>query len=160
MMSISQTLQNHFPEVVRRHEGGYGEETVFVRKDQIHAVMEFLKGNTDTPFNLLLDLCGVDYLGTTPRFEVVYHLYSLPKKARLRVRVKLDEADLKIVSVTDVWEAADWFEREAFDMFGIFFEGHTNLKRLMMWEGFEGHPLRKDYPLNKRQAIPKPADIV
>src|SRR3990167_4146880 len=100
-MSLTQTLKTHFPEAIAPHEGGYGEETVFVKKDQLHAVMEFLKGNTETPFNLFLDLCGVDYLGSTPRFEVVYHLYSLPQKARLRVRVKVDEADLKVPSVMD-----------------------------------------------------------
>ena len=122
--------------------------------------MEFLKGNGETPFNLLLDVCGVDYMGQTPRFEVVYHLYSLSQKARLRVRVKLDEADLKIASVMDVWEAADWFEREAYDMYGVIFEGHPNLKRLMMWESFVGHPLRKDYPQDRRQPVPEPADII
>lgn len=157
---ITELLKKHFGDAVTPHEGGYGEETVFVARDQIHAVMEFLKDNAEVPFNLLLDVCGVDYLGTTPRFEVVTHLYSLSKKARLRVRVKLDEADLKIASIMDVWEAADWFEREAYDMFGIVFEGHPNLKRLMMWADFEGHPLRKDYPIDRRQPVPEPADIV
>ena len=87
------------------------------------------------------------------RFEVVYHLYSLNQNHRLRLKVPLTETDPVVDSVTRVWHSADWFEREVWDMFGIRFSGHPNLKRILMYEPFDGHPLRKDYPINKRQPI-------
>jgi NADH-quinone oxidoreductase subunit C len=87
------------------------------------------------------------------RFVVVYHLFSLPLQHRLRLQVPVDEADAEVDSVTSVWTAADWLEREVWDMFGIRFRGHPNLKRILMYEEFAGHPLRKDYPVNKRQPL-------
>lgn len=87
------------------------------------------------------------------RFEVVYHLYSLEKNHRLRVKVPVEENDCVVPTATDLWAAADWFEREAWDMFGIRFDGHPHLKRILMYEEFVGHPLRKDYPVNKRQPL-------
>lgn len=134
-----------------------GEKTLIVERDQIYQTLADLKKEG---FNLLLDICGVDYQDEIPRFEVVYHLYALAIRERVRVRVRIPEADLKIRTVINLWEAADWFEREAYDMYGIIFEGHPNLKRLLMWEKFEGYPLRKDYPLDKRQPIPESLDIV
>jgi len=159
-MTVAEILKKEFPESFISEHHDYGDETVFIQKSNIVTVMRFLKYNARTSFEQLLDLCGVDYQGETPRFEVVYHLYSLSKKKRLRIRVKVDETDLKINTIIPVWEIADWFEREAWDMYGIYFEGHPNLKRLLTWEGFVGHPLRKDYPVNKRQPIPEPLDIV
>jgi NADH-quinone oxidoreductase subunit C len=107
-----------------------------------------------------LDVCGVDYLkaGDKPRFEVVYHLYSVTNNHRLRLRVKVPEEDMTLPTATDLWKSADWHEREAFDMFGFRFEGHPNLKRILLFDGFEGHPLRKDYPMEKRQKIPVPEE--
>ena len=99
-------------------------------------------------------------LAPKDRFEVVYHLYSMPTKKRIRIKVRLNESDASVPSVMKIWEAADWFEREAFDMLGIKFVGHPNLKRLLMWNEFQGYPLRKDYPIDKRQPIPEPAEIV
>jgi NADH-quinone oxidoreductase subunit C len=90
------------------------------------------------------------------RFVVVYHLFSLPLKHRLRLQVPVEEADAEVESVTSIWAAADWLEREVWDMFGIRFRGHPNLKRILMYEEFVGHPLRKDYPLNKRQPLVGP----
>jgi len=87
------------------------------------------------------------------RFVVVYHLFSLPLKHRLRLEVPVDETDAEVDSVTSLWAGADWLEREVWDMFGIRFRGHSNLKRLLMYEEFVGHPLRKDYPVNKRQPL-------
>ncbi len=159
-MTITETLQQKFPGAILSAHCDFGDETIVVELSKLVDVMSFLKSNPETPFNILLDACGVDYLGETPRFEVVYHLYALSQKARLRVKVKVPDDNLTIPSVMPIWEAADWFEREAFDMFGIKFEGHPKLKRLLMWEEFEGHPLRKDYPIGKRQPIPEPADIV
>jgi len=87
------------------------------------------------------------------RFEVVYHVYSLVRNHRLRVKVPVTEADPVVDSLTELWKSANWFEREVWDMFGIHFRGHPNLKRILMYEPFEGHPLRKDYPVNKRQPL-------
>jgi len=87
------------------------------------------------------------------RFEVVYHLYSLEWNRRIRLKIALKEGALSLDSLTGLWKAADWFEREVYDMFGVQFKGHPNLKRILMYDSFEGHPLRKDYPVNKRQPI-------
>ncbi len=155
-----EVLKQKFGSAILDHHQNYGDETVVVDRASILEVMKFLKQNAACPFNLFLDLGGVDYPNRNPRFELVYHLYSLPRNRRIRIKTALPESDLKIRSVISVWESADWFEREAFDMFGIHFEGHPNLKRLLMWEGFQGHPLRKDYPIDKRQPIPVMADLV
>ena len=96
--------------------------------------------------------------GAAFRFEVVYHFYSLSKNHRLRVKVGVDEKSPEVDTVTGVWAAADWFEREVWDMFGIVFRGHPNLKRILMYEEFKGHPLRKDYPVNKRQPLIGPVN--
>jgi NADH-quinone oxidoreductase subunit C len=96
----------------------------------------------------LLDLCGVDYnTKKTPRFEVVYNLYSIPLMHMIRVRALVPEDDCKIKTVTSVWKGANWHERETFDMYGIVFEGHPDLRRILMPDDWEGYPLRKDYPL-------------
>jgi NADH-quinone oxidoreductase subunit C len=92
------------------------------------------------------------------RFAVVYHFYSLPHKHRLRLLVPLDEADSEVDSLSSLWAAADWLEREVWDMFGIRFRGHSDLKRILMYEEFEGHPLRKDYPVKKRQPLIGPVN--
>ncbi len=159
-MSILDTLKQKFPDAILSAAQDHGHDVVVVDRKKIFEVLQFLKNNSECPFEMLLDLCGVDYLGKDPRFEVVYHLYSLSKIKRLRLKVALPESDLTIPSAVTLWEAVNWFEREAFDMFGIHFEGHPNLKRLLMWEEFEGYPLRKDYPIDKRQAIPTLDDIV
>ncbi len=99
---------------------------------------------------MLADLSAVDYLGQTPRFEVVYHLNSLERNVRLRVKVPVNEGE-EVESVTSLWQIANWLEREVWDMFGIRFSNHPNLKRILMYDEFEGHPLRKDYPITKRQ---------
>lgn len=135
-----------------------GETIAVIRKDRCHDILRFLKEGLS--FELLVDLTGIDYLswGATPRFEVVYQLYSLTHDHRMRVRVKVAEESEGIIlpTVTDLWKGANWYEREAYDMFGFRFEGHPNLKHLLLFDGFEGHPLRKDYPIGKRQKIPSP----
>jgi NADH-quinone oxidoreductase subunit C len=98
-------------------------------------------------YEMLTDIAGVDNYGEHPRFEVVYHLYSFKKNERLRLKVKVPEDDMIVDSVVSVWKTADWHEREAFDMFGIRFRGHPNLKRILMWDGYPYFPLRKDFPL-------------
>ncbi len=136
----------------------HGDETIQVSPENLFEVLKFAKENSATQFDLLLDVCAVDYLGQTPRFEVVYHLYSTPKNHRLRIKVRVPEENCRVPSCVSLWKSADWFERETWDMVGIVFEGHSSLKRLLLFEGFEGHPLRKDYPIAKRQKIPEPLE--
>ncbi len=136
--------------VVSTHEN-LGDATALVRRERIVEVLTFLRDDPECSFEFAMDLTGVDYLGETPRFEVVYHLYSLARKQRIRIKVRLPEEDPSIDSAVSVWPGIDWYEREAFDMYGIVFRGHPNLKRILMYEGFVGHPLRKDYPKTKRQ---------
>lgn len=159
-MSYLSSLKKRFPRAIKKFEEELGHDVLHVEKNSIVDLCKYLKESQSSAFALLLDICGVDYIGQDPRFEVVYHLYSIKNKKRLRLRCAVSEKDLVIPSVIDVWPAADWFEREAYDMFGIQFKGHPKMKRLLMWEGFEGYPLRKDYPIEKRQPIPEQSDIV
>ena len=155
-------LREAFPAEILEVSEEKGERAVVIRKDRCHEILKFLREEPEFHFEMMVDLCGVDYLpmGERPRFEVVYHLYSLTHNHRLRVRVKVPEEDLKVPTVTDLWKAADWFEREAWEMFGFEFTGHPNLKHLLLYNGFEGHPLRKDYPIGKRQKIPTPEETL
>ena len=132
-----------------------GDDTALIKKDGLQEVMIFLKSDPELDFNMLMDLSAVDYLWMRkkPRFEMVYHLYSLAKKHRVRIKTGVDEKTPVIDSIASIWPAADWYEREVWDMFGIKFVGHPNLKRILMYEEFQGHPLRKDYPFNKRQPL-------
>jgi NADH-quinone oxidoreductase subunit C len=138
------------PEIVATHSD-FGDDTASVRRGRIVEILAFLRDDPELLFDFAMDLTGVDHLGEEPRFEVVYHLYSLEKKHRVRIKVRLPEDDPAIDTAVSVWPGIDWYEREAFDMYGIVFRGHPNLKRILMYEGFQGHPLRKDYPKDRRQ---------
>lgn len=122
----------------------YGELTLAAPREEIVAVMTALRDRFG--FQQLLDVCGVDYPDREERFEVVYHLLSLTRNARVRVKVTTDEVQ-PVPSVVDVYPSAGWFEREAFDMCGMIFSGHPDMRRLLTDYGFEGHPLRKDFPM-------------
>ncbi|MEI8064656.1 MAG: NADH-quinone oxidoreductase subunit C, partial [Verrucomicrobiota bacterium] len=122
------------------------EVTITVDRAKIVEACRYLK--KDCAFDMLVDLSGVDNYGTDPRYEVVYELCSLSNRVHLRLKVTVSEDDLIVDSVTGVWRTADWHEREAFDMFGIRFRNHPNLKRILMWDGYPYHPLRKDFPLS------------
>jgi NADH-quinone oxidoreductase subunit C len=124
-----------------------GELTVVVPKEKIVEVCTFLKEDAALKFDLLADLSGLDMYTPVRRFAVVYNLYSLTNKHRIRLKVFTEEEDLKIPSVTGLWGTANWHERETYDMFGIVFEGHPDLRRVYLPEEFEHHPLRKDFPL-------------
>jgi NADH-quinone oxidoreductase subunit C len=130
-----------------------GDETVIVGRDRALEVFRFLRDDPATAFDVLADLTAVDYLGRSPRFEVVAHLLSISKRHRLRVKVPVEEGDCWAHSLTGLWKSANWLEREAFDMFGIRFEGHPDLRRILMYPEFVGHPLRKDYAHNRRQPL-------
>lgn len=138
---------------------GLDQPTWIVRREVLADLARDLRDHPETRFDLLLDLAGADYPARAAagppgegaeRFEAVYHLYSLPRKERLRLKVPLAEADPVLPSLIPVWKAADWFEREAYDMFGFRFEGHPNLRRILCHEAFQGHPLRKDYDPARR----------
>ncbi|MFZ3072139.1 MAG: NADH-quinone oxidoreductase subunit C, partial [Thermodesulfobacteriota bacterium] len=123
-----------------------GEITLCVNKSGLLDICRFLKSESDLQINYVADICGVDYHPETPRFEVVYNLVSITRKIRLRLKVRLSDGET-IDSVTSMWRGADWPEREAYDMYGIVFDGHPDLKRIYMPKDWEGFPLRKDYPL-------------
>ena len=138
-------LKARFGEAVTNQVEFRGETTFTIARDKIVAVCDFLKKQCG--FDMLTDFSGVDNYGEDPRYEVDYLLYSVAERCHLRLKVRVSEDDLTVDSVTGVWQGADWHEREAFDMFGIRFRGHPNLKRILMWEGYPHHPLRKDFPL-------------
>ncbi len=121
-----------------------GEYTAIVALDEFRAVIEYCR--KDLNFELLLDITSVDQYGEDPRFEVLYELATLDDAAHLRVKVKIAE-EVEVPTVTDIWGSADWHEREVYDMMGIKFAGHPNLKRILMWEGYPFHPMRKEFPL-------------
>lgn len=124
----------------------YGELTLTVEPADIVAVLGFLRRDVQCQFVSIIDICGVDYPARPKRFDVVYHLLSPRQNQRIRVKVMADE-DTLVPSVTEVFPGADWFEREAYDLYGILFSGHPDLRRILTDYGFEGHPLRKDFPL-------------
>lgn len=152
-------IEQQLPEAVRAREDSYGDLVIVVSRGELHDVLKALKG---AGFDLLLDIAGVDLLEIehTDRFQVVYNLYSLPKGLRLRVKVFVPESDMNVPSVSDIWHSANWAEREAYDMFGFNFEGHPNLARILCHREFEGHALRKDYPVMKGQWATKAADLI
>ena len=124
----------------------HGELNVKARADRIVQVLQFLRDDPLCKFSVLIDLCGVDYPSRAKRFDVVYHLLSMHNNMRVRVKAAIAEENT-IPTVTSVYPAADWFEREAFDMYGIVFSGHPDLRRILTDYNFEGYPLRKDFPL-------------
>ncbi len=123
-----------------------GELTVTVEASQVARVMKFLRDDSNCLFKMLIDICGVDYPDREPRFDAVYHLLSLKHNYRIRVKAPVAE-NAAVPSVVGVYSSAGWFEREAYDMYGIFFDGNPDLRRLLTDYGFEGHAFRKDFPL-------------
>jgi len=174
---LSAKISTRFDRLIDQSIIAYGELTILVAPQHLHEVCLALRDEPQFDFKLLIDVCGVDYLQyglsewethsatangfergvevgvlknaavKEPRFASVYHLLSLTHNQRIRIRVLLNEAELKVPSVVDIWPAANWFERESFDLFGIFYTGHPDLRRLLTDYGFVGHPFRKDFPL-------------
>ena len=139
-------LDASFPDAITGGHGERGERTLFIAPPQIVDVCRYLKNAQG--FVRLSAVTAVDWYPADPRFEVVYLLHSLEKNARLRLKCWVSEAGAEIDSVTPVWRAANWYEREVFDMFGIRFRNHPDLRRILMPTDWEGHPLRKDYPVH------------
>ena len=138
-------LNAKFPGAVLGVSEFRGDTTVLVKKDEIVAICTCLK--QELGFNFLVDLCGVDYLGQAPRFAVVYNLRNLKTKECLRVKVGVEEKDAQVDTVCGVWQTANWLERECWDLMGISFNKHPDLRRILLAADWVGHPLRKDYPL-------------
>ncbi|MFQ5904168.1 MAG: NADH-quinone oxidoreductase subunit C [Candidatus Binatia bacterium] len=149
-----QYLQEKFAGKILESHSFRGDETIVIPREGVREIFGFLKEDPKLDFNFLTDITAVDYLGKKePRFEVVYHLYSLRTRHRLRVKVPVPEADPTVDSVTPLWRGANWLEREVWDMFGVRFLGHPDLRRVLLYEEFQGHPLRKDYPVNQCQPL-------
>ena len=123
------------------------ETSIYIERSALHAACTRLRDDPSCPFNYLADVTCVDWFPSQPRFEVIYHLLSISNKERLRLKVRLSGDAPAVESVTSVWPSANYFEREVFDLFGVRFTGHPYLRRLLMPEDWEGHPLRKDYPV-------------
>lgn len=159
-MGALQIVQENFPQEIISTHSFRGDDTVTVKPESLSVIAQFLKETPDLDFNFLMDVTAVDYLDIkkAPRFEVVYHFYSLKQNHRLRVKVEVEEKNPEVETLHDLWPSANWYEREIWDMFGIKFKGHPNLKRILMYEEFKGHPLRKDYPFNKRQPLVGPVN--
>jgi NADH-quinone oxidoreductase subunit C len=130
----------------------HGEVTVVANRDSITKLLEFLRDDSQCRFETLVDLCGCDYPIEAERFEVVYHMLSMRLNQRIRVKVRTDEAT-PVPTVSTVFPVANWYEREAFDMYGIIFAGHPDLRRILTDYGFDGYPLRKDFPLSGRVQV-------
>lgn len=133
-------------DAVRASRVVVGELTLLAERDHVVRLLRFLRDDQQCNFETLIDICGVDYPERSDRFEVVYHLLSMRMNHRIRVRIRTDE-EAPVPSATAIWPAANWFEREAFDMYGIQFADHPDLRRILTDYGFEGYPLRKDFPL-------------
>jgi len=123
------------------------EMSIFIERSSIREACALLRDDPGCPFTFLSDVTCVDWYPSEPRFEVIYHLLSIPKKERVRLKVRLGNDSPSLESVTSIWPSANYFEREVFDLFGIRFTGHPYLRRIQMPENWEGHPLRKDYPV-------------
>ncbi len=135
------------PDMIQGAKFDRAELSIYVRRDAIRVACSALRDDPELQFNFLSDITCVDWFPSEPRYEVIYHLFSIPTKRRVRLKVQLGANDPVLESVTPVWPAANFFEREVFDLFGIRFDGHPYLRRIMMPENWEGHPLRKDYPV-------------
>ena len=148
---IQRVCEQFGDEVLDSHDQ-HGDDTVVVKADRLVEIVRFLRDDPKLKMEMLSDLTGVDYLGKKePRFEVVYHFYSLSLNHRLRLKVGADDDDPVVPSVVSVFKSALWMEREAWDLYGIKFDGHPDLRRILLYPEFEGHPLRKDYEMEHRQ---------
>ncbi len=150
MLVEAPPLLSRFPEGSIVPQEGLDQPTWVVKREVLADLARALRDDPKHRFDMLLDLCGADYPQREERFEAVYHLYSVPRGERLRLKVPVTEVDPVLPSLIPVWKAADWFEREAYDMFGLRFTGHPNLRRILTHDGFQGHALRKDYDPARR----------
>ncbi len=160
--NLVELIRQHFPDAFLETHAQHGDETVVVVASSWKPVATFLRDDPRADMRMLIDLTGVDYPDRLPRFEVVAHLYSLSLGHRLRLKARVGDADgngAHIASLADVWASANWAERECYDLLGIHFDGHPDLRRILLYPEFEGHPLRKDYPANYVQPLVPYRDV-
>jgi len=149
-------VQLRFPSAVLETHAQFGDETLVLQPEKWREVCGFLRDSPQADMSILVDLTAVDYPDREPRFEVVAHLYSLNRGHRLRLKARVGDEDgdaAEIDTLTDLWGAANWLERECWDMFGLRFRGHPDLRRILLYPEFVGHPLRKDYPADRIQPL-------
>jgi NADH-quinone oxidoreductase subunit C len=146
-------LRERFGERIEVIPAPLDMDTLKIDRDDIVDVCKFLRQEDELDYDLMRDLTCVDYIHEEPRFEIVYHLYSIYHGHELRLKVRLKEQDPTIDTVTSVWVGANWYEREVYDFYGIEFNNHPDLRRILLYPEFEGHPLRKDYPIDKEQPL-------
>ena len=139
------SLGQTFGEKLQRKTEFRGETTYTIAASDVHEIAKFCRD--DLSFDYLLDITSIDNFGQEPRFEIVYHLYSMPDAVHLRLKLKVSEEIDALDTVSDIWPTANWHEREIYDMMGIKFNGHPDLRRILMWDGYPFFPLRKDFPL-------------
>ncbi|MCL2725896.1 MAG: NADH-quinone oxidoreductase subunit C [Polyangiaceae bacterium] len=153
---VLQVLKDKFGDAIVETHSAWGDDTAVVNASQWKEVCAFLRHDPQMGFDMLVDLCGVDYPDRDPRIEIVAHLYSVARRHRVRVKARVGNAEMasaEIDSITEIWPGADWFERETYDLMGVTFKGHPDLRRILLYPEFEGHPLLKDYPANKTQPL-------
>jgi NADH-quinone oxidoreductase subunit C len=150
-------LKEKFGDSIVETHSQFGDDTAVVAPALWKEVCAFLRSEPQMAFDMFVDLCGVDYpTREEGRFEIVLHLYSTSRRHRVRLKTRVGDQEgdgAELDSITEVWSGANWFEREAYDLMGITFKGHPDLRRILMYPEFEGHPLRKDYPANKTQPL-------
>ena len=151
-------LQERFGPAVRSADADHGDHTLLVELPALLEVLRFCRDDAALRFDMLMDFTAVDYLTypgreDSPRFEVVYHLYSVEHNHRVRIKAGVEEDDPVVPTAVALWPIANWLEREVWDMFGLRFAEHPDLRRLLLYEQFDGHPLRKDYPVSRRQPL-------
>jgi NADH-quinone oxidoreductase subunit C len=154
--ALVELLKKAFPDAVLETHAQYGDETVVVDPARWRDVAMLLKSSPAAEMTMLMDLTAVDFPDRLPRFEVVAHFYSLAKGHRLRVKARVGDAagnGARIGTLADLWASANWMERECWDLFGVVFDGHPDLRRILLYPEFEGHPLRKDYPAERIQPL-------
>ena len=154
--ALVELIRNKFPDAFVETHSQVGDDTVVVKSDAWHEICAFLKSSPDSDIDMLIDLTAVDFPEREPRFEVVAHMYSLGLGHRLRLKTRVGDAkgeNTNVATLSDLWGSANWMEREAWDMFGIVFDGHPDLRRILMYPEFKGHPLRRDYPADKIQPL-------
>ena len=154
--ALIELVKKNFPDAVLETHSQLGDDTIVLAPGRWKEVSRFLLENPQSDMSMLTDLTAVDFPERDPRFEVVAHLYSLSRGHRLRLKARVGDREgetVEIDTLTELWASANWMERECFDMFGVKFLGHPDLRRILTYPEFEGHPLRKDYPADKIQPL-------
>jgi len=149
-------LIDALPDAIVSTHAKLGDATALIDPARIVDVARLLRDDPDLEFEMLTDVTCVDFLGEEPRFELVYHFYSVSRNRRVRIKARVSEDTCEIDTLVPLWASADWMEREVFDLYGVSFRGHPDLRRILLYDEFDGHPLRKDYAKEQRQPLVGP----